>query len=168
MSFKTRLCLPAAPFRNQSGNQQITMSVGMCPLSNQLIPLPLNDDTYVYLGHGVSVSDSEVLFVSVLSGFFGKKRVVWLKMCRKKRHKSPFLLPKKSGNSQLPAFQYPYVIHQLIIIQHPWELIHFKLQGTRLRLRWHDRSNSSGMYIGLKSGLNWGHVLNWGQQTFIH
>ena len=36
------------------------MSAGMCLLSNRLIPLPLNDDTSVSGGNGVSVSDLEV------------------------------------------------------------------------------------------------------------
>ena len=66
-----------------------------CQLSNQLIPLPLNDDTYVSLGNGVSVSDSEVSSLSGMLGVFGKERVVWLQMRRKKRHKSPFCSTKK-------------------------------------------------------------------------
>ena len=66
-----------------------------CQLSNQLIPLPLNDDTYVSLGIGVSVSDSEVSSVSGMLGVFGKEGLVWLQMRRKKRHKSPFFSTKK-------------------------------------------------------------------------
>ena len=64
--------------------------------------------------------------------------------------------------NQPPASQPPSVLHQIRIIQHSWELIHFKGWGKRLWLRWSDRSNSSGMYIGLKS------VLNWGHQDFRH
>ena len=70
-----------------------------------------------------------------------------------------FFLPKQSGKSQPPDFQSPYVIHPIRIIQHPLELIPFKLWVTRLPMRLYDRSNSSGMYIGLKIVLNWVHVL---------
>ena len=70
---------------------------GKCPLSNQLISLLLNDDTAVSSGNGVSVSESEVSSVLGVSGVFCKERVVWLQMCRKKRHKSPFFCTKKVG-----------------------------------------------------------------------
>ena len=63
-----RLCLPSAKFRKQSSNRQIAMSVGICPLSNQLIPLPINDDTDVSGGNGVSVSESKVSGVSAVLG----------------------------------------------------------------------------------------------------
>ena len=66
------------------------MSVRMCPLSNQLIPLPLNDDAAVSGGNGVSVSESEVSAVSGVLDTAPKERVVWLQMRRKKRHKFPF------------------------------------------------------------------------------
>ena len=49
----------------------------------------------------------------------------------------PFFSTKKPKKSQLPAFQSPSVLHQIIIIQHPWELIPFKWRGTLLRLRWY-------------------------------
>ena len=75
------------------------MSVGMCPLSNQLTPLPLNDDAAVYGGSVVLVSDSEVSAVSGMSDVATKERVVWLKMRRKKRHKSPFFSTKKIGEN---------------------------------------------------------------------
>ena len=71
------------------------MSVGMCPLSNQLIPLTLNDDTAASCGNGVSFSDSEVSEVSIVLDLSSKERVVWLQMRRKNRHKPPFLVPKK-------------------------------------------------------------------------
>ena len=58
-------------------------------MSNQLIPLPLNDDTYVSGGNGVSVSDSEV---STVSGVACKERVVSLQIRLKKRHKAPFFI----------------------------------------------------------------------------
>ena len=47
-------------------------------------------------------------------------------------------------------------------------MIPFRWWGTRLSLWWYDRSNSSVMYIWFKSVPNWGHVLNWGHQTFRH
>ena len=56
-SVETCLLIPAALFRNQSGNKQIAMLVGMCLLSNQLILIPLNDDTVVSGGNGASVSE---------------------------------------------------------------------------------------------------------------
>ena len=89
----------------------------MCPLSNQLIPMPLNYDTDASSGNGVSVSESEVSAVSVVSEVARNKMLVWLKMCRKKRHKSPFISTKIIGKIQPPAFQYPYVLHPIIIIQ---------------------------------------------------
>ena len=70
-----------------------------CSLSNQLIPLPLNDDTAVSGGNGVSVSKSEVSAVSDVLVVACKKRVVWLQMCHKKCHKSPFLLTKNRKKS---------------------------------------------------------------------
>ena len=54
------------------------MSVRMYPLSSQLIPPPLNDDTDVPGGNGVSVSDSEVSALSGASDVAPKERVVWL------------------------------------------------------------------------------------------
>ena len=71
---------------------------GNCPLSNQLIPLPLNDDTDMSGGNGISVLESEVSVVSGVLGVACKERVVCLKMGRKKRHKSPFLVPKQWEN----------------------------------------------------------------------
>ena len=68
-----------------------------CPLSNQLIPLPLNDDTAVSGGNEVSVSESEVSSVSGGSGVFCNERVVWLQTRHKKRNKSPFFSTKKVG-----------------------------------------------------------------------
>ena len=79
-----------------------------------------------------------------------------------------FWVPKQLGKSQPPAFQSPSVLHPIIIIQHPWELICFKWWVTHLQIRWYDRSNSSGMYIRLNGVFNWGQVLNWGKQTFRH
>ena len=70
---------------------------------------------------------------------------------------------KNRKKIQPTAFQSPSVLHPIRITQNPWKLIHFKWWGTRLWLWWFDRSNGSGMYIGLKSFLNWGHVLNLGQ-----
>ena len=138
------------------------MSIVNYPFSNQLTPLPLNDDTDVSVGNWVSVLDSEVSTVLGVLGVARKERVVWLQMRYKKRHKSPFFSNKTIEKSQPPAFQYPFVLHPIRIIQHPWELIPFTCWVTRLPLRWYDRSNSSRIYIGLKS------VLNWGQQTFRH
>ena len=80
------------------------MLVGMCPLSNQLIPLPLNDDTDVISGNGVSASESEVLEVSVMSGVTFKERLVWLKIRRKKHHKPPFLSAKKPEKNPTAGF----------------------------------------------------------------
>ena len=82
------------------------MSFGMCPLSNQLIPLLLNDDTYVSNWNGVSVSVSE-LEVSEESGVLDvapKEKVAWLKKRYKKRHKSPFLSTKKNGKNPTAGF----------------------------------------------------------------
>ena len=80
------------------------MSVRMCPLSNQLIPLPLNGDTDVSGGNGVSVSESEVSAVLGVSDADRKERVVWLQMRRKKRHKSPFFSTKKIGKKPTAGF----------------------------------------------------------------
>ena len=77
------------------------MSIGNCPLSNQLIPLPLNDDKAMSGKNGVSVSESEV---SALLGVVFKERMVWLQMCCKKRHKSPFLVPKQIGKNPTAGF----------------------------------------------------------------
>ena len=125
-SIGTRLCLPDAPFRNQSRNQHIAMSVGMCPLSNQLIPLPLNNDTDVYGGNGVSVSESKLSALLGVLDVSPNDRVVWFQMRRKKHHKPPFFSTKKIGKIQPPAFQYPSVLQPIRIIQHHWELIRFK------------------------------------------
>ena len=95
-------------------------------MSNQLIPLPLNDDTYVSGGNGVSVSDSEVSTVSGVLGVACKERVVSLQIRLKKRHKAPFFSTKKSGKIQPPAYQYPYFLHPIRIIKHHRELIPFK------------------------------------------
>ena len=70
------LRLPASSFINQSGNQQIAMLVGMCPLSNQLVPLPLNNDTAVIGGNGVSLSESEVSAVLGMTDVACKESVV--------------------------------------------------------------------------------------------
>ena len=45
-------------------------------LSNQLISLPLNDDTAVYGGNRVSVTESEVSAVSGVLDVAPKERVV--------------------------------------------------------------------------------------------
>ena len=94
----------------------------------------------------------------------------WWSGCKCAVHVShiPFFEYQNIGKSQPPAFQSPSVLHPIRIIQHPWELIHFKWWGTRLWLWWFDMSNSSGMYMVLKSVINWGPVLNWGHQTFRH
>ena len=52
---KTRLPLQVYLFINQSGNQNIAISVRMCPLSNQPTTLTLNDDTSASGGNGVLV-----------------------------------------------------------------------------------------------------------------
>ena len=62
---------------NQAINR-LQCRFGMCPLSNQLISLPLNDDTAVSSGNGVSVSESEVSAVLGVSDVARKERVVWL------------------------------------------------------------------------------------------
>ena len=53
---------------------------------NRPTPLPLNDDTSAYGGNGVSVSESEVLAVSVVLGGVSdvarKEVVVCLQICR--------------------------------------------------------------------------------------
>ena len=90
-SVKTSIRLPASQFRNKSGNQQIAMLVGMYPLSNQLIPLPLNYDTSVSGGNGVAVSESKVLAVSGVLDVARKERLVWLQFFCQKLHKSPFM-----------------------------------------------------------------------------
>ena len=118
-SVETRLHLPASPFRNQSDNQNIDMSVGMCLLPNQLITLPLNDDTAVSSGHGVSVLESEVSVVLDMSDMDRKERVVWLQMRRKSFTNTIFLVRKKSEKIQPPASQTPSVLHPIRIIQHP-------------------------------------------------
>ena len=69
---------------------------------------------------------------------------------------------KNPEEIQPPDFQSPYILYQIRIIQHPWELIYFKWWGTHLCLWSFDRSNGSGMYIGLKGVINWGMVLNCG------
>ena len=118
-SVKTRLCLPAAPFINQWGNKQIAMLIRECMLSNQLISLPINYGTDVSGGNGVSVSESEASEVSGLSGLARKERVVWLKIRCKSITNPLFLVPKKKGKIQPPAFQSLSVLHPIIIIQHP-------------------------------------------------
>ena len=80
------------------------MLVGMCPLSNQLIPLPLNDDTDVISGNGVSASESEVSAVLGMLDVACKKRVVWMQTRRKKRHKSPLFSTKTFEKSNLRLF----------------------------------------------------------------
>ena len=80
------------------------MLIRNCPLSNQLIPLPLNYDTAVYGGNGVSVSDSEVSEVTGVPSVARKERVVCLQMRRKTRHKSPFFSTKKIGKIQPLGF----------------------------------------------------------------
>ena len=77
---------------------------GKCLFSNQLIPLPLNNDTAVSDGNEVSVSDSEVLSVSGVSGVFHNERVVWLQMRLKKRLRSPFFSTKKIGKQPTARF----------------------------------------------------------------
>ena len=74
------------------------------PLSNQLIPLPLNDDTSVSSGNGVSVSESEVSEVPGMSGMARKERVVCLQMRLQKRHKSPFLSTNTIGENPTAGF----------------------------------------------------------------
>ena len=69
---------------------------------------------------------------------------------------------KRLKITQPPAFQSPSVLHPIIIIQNSWELIHSKQRGIWLWLWWFDRSNCSGIYIGFKS------ILDWGHQTFRH
>ena len=75
------------------------MSVGMCPLSNQLILLSLKYDKSVSGGIGVSVSDSEVSSVLGVVDVDPMERVVWLQIRRKKHHKFPFLVPQKPEKS---------------------------------------------------------------------
>ena len=87
---EARLRLPASIFRNQLGNQQIVMLVRMCPFSNQLIPLPLNDDTAASGGNGMKISESEVSPVSGALGIVVKERMVCLQMRRKKVSQIPF------------------------------------------------------------------------------
>ena len=82
------------------------MSVGMFPLSNQMIPLPINYDTDVSSGNGVPVSDSEVLAVLGVYNVDRKERVVWLQIRRKKRHKPPFLVPKNQGKANRRIFNF--------------------------------------------------------------
>ena len=67
-------------------------------------PTITNDDAAVSDGNGLSVSESEVSEVSGMLGVARKERVFWLQMPRKKRHKYPFLVPKKSGKIQPPDF----------------------------------------------------------------
>ena len=50
--------------------------LGNFPFSNKLTPLPINDDTAVSGGNGVSVSESEVSAVSGMSGVARKERVI--------------------------------------------------------------------------------------------
>ena len=157
MSVKKCLRLPDSTFRNKSGNQQITTLVGICPLSNKLVPLPLNDDTDVPGGNGVSVPESDMSSLSGVLELACKEVVVWLQMRRKKRHKYPFLL---------------FNIH-LLYTQSEWSKILenwyvFKWRVTSLWLWWFYGYNSSVMYIGFKSFLNWVPVLNLGHQTFRH
>ena len=74
----------------------------MCPLSNELIPIPLNYDTAMSGGNGVLVQESQVSAVSGVSYVSPKERVVWLQMRRKNRHKSPFFSiknPRKKSNA---------------------------------------------------------------------
>ena len=118
-SVETRICILAATFRNQPDNQQIAISVGMCPLSNQLIPLPLNDDTAVSGRNEVSVSDSELPEVLGVSDVATKQRAVWLQMCCKKRHKSLFLVPKIGEN---PTAGFSISICSTHIQNHPTPL----------------------------------------------
>ena len=77
-----------------------------------------------------------------------------------------FLIPKQKNPTA--CFLIFMFMHQIRIIQHPWDLICCKLWGTHLCLRWYDRSKISLMYFRLKIVLNWGHILNWGQRTFRH
>ena len=113
---------------------------------------------------GVSVSVRVISVGSVgrvQRGLQGKGNLV--ANTSQKASQIPFFeYQKKPEKSQPPAFQSPYVIHPIVIIQHPLELRRLKWQGTRLWQRWYDRSNSFVMYIGLKSVLNWGHIINWG------
>ena len=88
-------------------NQAINISqcrFGMYPLSNQLIPLTLNYDTALSGRNRVSVSESEVSSVPGVSDMAGKKRVVWLQMCRKKRHTSSFFSTKTIGENPTAGF----------------------------------------------------------------
>ena len=77
-------------------------------------------------GMGCNLSESEVSVVLVMLGMARKERVIWLQICRKKRHKYPFFCTKKIGKIQPPALQYPSVLHPIRIIQNPLELVHFK------------------------------------------
>ena len=75
-----------------------------CPLSNQLIPLPLNDDTAVSGGNGVSVSESEMSTVLSVLDVAPKEMVVWLQINRKNCPESPFLSTKKIGKNSTAVF----------------------------------------------------------------
>ena len=74
---------------------------GNDPFSNQLIPLPINNDTAVSDRNGMLVSESEV---SGMLGVACKERVVCFQIRRKKRHKSPFLSTKKIGKKLTAGF----------------------------------------------------------------